>query len=152
MPSWRRGDVQGAGPDDAPDIARLLATCLPDAWTEVMVRDTLQAGAFGLLLRKEALLGCALARVAGDEAEVFQLAVDAAWRRNGLGSFLLAMTTAECIRRGALSLWLEVAAGNGAARALYAREGFGEEGFRRRYYASGEDAVVMRRELRFPLP
>ena len=34
-------------------------------------------------------------------------------------------------------------ASNGAARALYAGCGFEEVGERRRYYADGEDAVIM---------
>jgi ribosomal-protein-alanine N-acetyltransferase len=49
--------------------------------------------------------------------------------------------------RGAAAMFLEVAAGNTPALALYAREGFAEVGRRRRYYADGADALVLRRDL-----
>jgi ribosomal-protein-alanine N-acetyltransferase len=42
---------------------------------------------------------------------------------------------------------LEVATGNTAAQALYARAGFTDVGLRRRYYADGSDALVMRVNL-----
>ena len=48
---------------------------------------------------------------------------------------------------GAGAMFLEVAAGNAPALALYAREGFAEVGRRRRYYSDGTDALVLRRDL-----
>jgi [ribosomal protein S18]-alanine N-acetyltransferase len=50
-------------------------------------------------------------------------------------------------KRGAGAMFLEVAAANGPALALYAREGFTEVGRRRRYYSDGTDALVLRRDL-----
>ena len=53
--------------------------------------------------------------------------------------------------KGAVRLFLEVAATNAAARALYAQAGFREDGLRRRYYrsTSGDaiDAIVMSKTL-----
>ena len=43
---------------------------------------------------------------------------------------------------------LEVRESNAAARALYARSGFAEEGARPRYYADGETALLLGAELR----
>jgi ribosomal-protein-alanine N-acetyltransferase len=48
-------------------------------------------------------------------------------------------------------MFLEVSEANGAARALYAAAGFEEAGRRRRYYADGSDALVLRRALLSPL-
>jgi ribosomal-protein-alanine N-acetyltransferase len=56
----------------------------------------------------------------------------------------------EAGRRGAGALFLEVAGANAAARALYARMGFRDVGRRRRYYADGTDALVMRAALNPP--
>ena len=48
--------------------------------------------------------------------------------------------------RGAGAMFLEVAAGNAPALALYGREGFAEVGRRRRYYRHPtEDALVLGR-------
>jgi ribosomal-protein-alanine N-acetyltransferase len=44
-------------------------------------------------------------------------------------------------------MFLEVAADNAAARSLYAAAEFVEVGRRRRYYAGGADALVLRRKL-----
>ena len=46
--------------------------------------------------------------------------------------------------RGANTLFLEVARSNTAAQALYAGQGFAPVGVRRRYYADGGDAMILR--------
>jgi ribosomal-protein-alanine N-acetyltransferase len=51
------------------------------------------------------------------------------------------------VLRKAAVMFLEVAAGNVAALALYRAAGFAEVGRRVRYYADGSDALVMRRDL-----
>lgn len=90
------------------------------------------------------LVGYAMGWVVADEAELANLAVDAGWRRRGIGGRLLAAFAAEVARRGAGRLWLEVRASNAAARALYERHGFEVVGRRRGYYDHPvEDAVVM---------
>jgi len=49
--------------------------------------------------------------------------------------------------RGGTAVFLEVATGNTAARALYKKFEYIEVGRRRRYYADGSDAVVLRMNL-----
>jgi ribosomal-protein-alanine N-acetyltransferase len=54
----------------------------------------------------------------------------------------------EARKNGALAILLEVRESNAAARALYAKVGFREEGRRPRYYRDpDEDAVLMRLRL-----
>ncbi len=98
-------------------------------------------GCFALLAEAG---GMAILRVAGDEAEVLTLAVLPAVRARGIGGALLAAGLTEAALRGAATVLLEVAPDNVAARALYARAGFGEVGLRRGYYPDGGDALVMR--------
>jgi ribosomal-protein-alanine N-acetyltransferase len=50
----------------------------------------------------------------------------------------------EAGTRGARLMYLEVAIGNSAARALYQALGFTTAGLRRHYYADGADALVLR--------
>ena len=88
-----------------------------------------------------------LARVAADEAEILTLAVDPGQRRRGLGSALLRAAMDRAAGLGAMSMFLEVAVTNHAARALYAAHGFIEAGLRRRYYSDGTDALVLRSTL-----
>jgi ribosomal-protein-alanine N-acetyltransferase len=114
----------------------------PRPWTEAEFAALL-AGP-GILLAA-APQGFALARIAADEAELLTIAVAAPARRQGLGRRLLAAVLARAEAQGARTVWLEVAADNAAARALYAALGFAEAGRRRGYYA-GADALVLRRD------
>jgi RimJ/RimL family protein N-acetyltransferase len=73
--------------------------------------------------------------------------VDARWRRRGVGTALLRAAVDWAGRAGAHKVALQVWPHNTAARALYRRLGFVEEGRLRRHYPrrNGElwDAVVM---------
>ncbi len=95
--------------------------------------------------------GLALARVAADEAELLTLGVRPAARRQGVARALLHRLGAEAARRGAGSLFLEVAVANPPALALYRAAGFAEVGRRRRYYPDGGDALILARRLDRPL-
>jgi [ribosomal protein S18]-alanine N-acetyltransferase len=68
-------------------------------------------------------------------------------RRQGIAAGLLRAALAEIAARGGSALFLEVGVGNAAARALYDRFGFRQVGLRRRYYADGSDAIVLRMNL-----
>jgi ribosomal-protein-alanine N-acetyltransferase len=132
---------------DSPALAALHAAAFPDRerWGPDAIRLMLEMpGAFGLHLPAQ---GFVLARVAADEAEILTLAVAPGARRQGHGGALLAAAMAQAVARGATVMFLEVAEGNAAARALYAMGGFAEAGRRRRYYPDGADALVLRREL-----
>ena len=95
--------------------------------------------------------GFALGRLAGGEAELLTFAVDPGKRRQGIGQDILAKFEANAIKRGARRIFLEVAAGNEAACALYSKAGYGRVGIRRGYYrqadGSGEDAILMEKRL-----
>ncbi len=132
---------------EAPALATLHAQAFPpeEAWgPDAMVLMLDMPGAFGLW-RPDA--GLVLARVVLDEAEILTLAVVPAARRQGLGATLLAAALAEAARRGATAMLLEVAKANQPARALYAAQGFTQVGLRRRYYANGDDALLLRRTI-----
>lgn len=92
-----------------------------------------------------------LGRVVADEGEVLTLATDPAQRRRGMARGLLARFAQAAAAGGAVSLFLEVAADNTAARALYAQAGFVQVGLRRGYYAREDghaaDALVLRKVL-----
>lgn len=95
--------------------------------------------------------GFLIGRAIAGEAELLTLAVAPDARRQGTGGRLLAEFLAESERLGAAQVFLEVAADNPAALALYRRHGFAEAGRRRGYYRDSPgatvDAVVMRRPV-----
>jgi ribosomal-protein-alanine N-acetyltransferase len=98
--------------------------------------------------------GFALGRAVAGEAELLTLAVAPGMRRQGIGARLLAAFEARAAAAGAAEAWLETAADNAAARALYAAAGWQERGRRRGYFRRGDgtatDAVVMAKPLIHP--
>ena len=94
----------------------------------------------------ETLTAFAITQVVLDEATLFNIAVDPAYQRRGLGRALLEHLISELEKRDVLTLWLEVRASNAAAIALYESLGFNEATIRRNYYPTAdgrEDAVIM---------
>lgn len=81
-----------------------------------------------------------------DEVHLLNVAVHPARRGGGLGRRLVEAVIGEARGSQARTMFLEVRAGNIAARRLYRRLGFRDLGVRRGYYGPGQDAIVM--ELR----
>ncbi len=123
-------------------LARLHAACFtrPRPWSADEFAG-LMAGTGAFLLTDAH--GFLLGRVIADEAELLTLAVDPAHRRRGIAARLLARFKDRAATLGAVTAFLEVAADNRAARALYVGAGWTQAGSRRGYYAPGVDAVVM---------
>jgi len=113
---------------------------------------------FAALLAQRSVFACgdrrafALARVAADEAELLSIATHPDHRRTGLALAVMAEWQVEAARRGASRGFLEVAADNPAALALYQKCGFETCAIRSRYYrrdgATAVDALVLERALR----
>lgn len=93
----------------------------------------------------------ALGRAIAGEAELLTLATDPLQLRQGLGRKALQLFEAEARLRGAESCFLEVAADNFAALALYYSGGFQEIARRNAYYEkpSGNrvDALILQKPL-----
>ena len=96
--------------------------------------------------------GFALIRVIADEAELLTIAVHPDHRRAGLGKSLLIQSMAKAADQGAFELFLEVAADNTGALALYQSTGFAQVGLRPGYYAREGTAPVDALLLSRPLP
>jgi [ribosomal protein S18]-alanine N-acetyltransferase len=117
----------------------------PEAWgADAIGLQLALPGSFGLLDPRGGML---LGRAVSDGTEVLTLAVTPATRRQGIACGLLRETKVLASAQGCVAVFLEVATGNVGALALYHRQGFVEVGRRRRYYADGSDAVVMRLNL-----
>ena len=81
-----------------------------------------------------------------DEVHLLNVAVHPDRHGMGIGRVLVEAVVADSRTRRARAIFLEVRAGNVAARTLYKRLGFHDLGIRRGYYGPGQDAIVM--ELR----
>jgi [ribosomal protein S18]-alanine N-acetyltransferase len=130
---------------DLDRLAALHATCFADAWSHDFLGRLLEGpGVQGWLADDDAFL---LLRVVADEAEVLSIGTRPDARRAGLARALVRHAIATAQTHGATRLFLEVAADNVAALALYRAHGFAEVGRRSAYYAGGIDALVLARRL-----
>ena len=126
-------------------LARLHAACFDDAWDEAALAALLaMPGAFALIAEPQPgePAGFVIARAAAGEAEILSLGVDPGERRRGLGRDLLQAAIAQAAACGAERLFLEVAADNWAARALYLANGFAQVGKRPDYYRRGGTSAL----------
>jgi ribosomal-protein-alanine N-acetyltransferase len=114
-----------------------------DAWSQESVREELTSPTRRAVVACDPdVVGYAVTSTPGDPldpVDLQRIAVRPELRRRGVARDLLA-----AVDPGGRML-LEVAAGNAAALAFYAAEGFTEISRRRRYYRDGSDAVVMER-------
>ncbi len=141
--------LERVGAGAAPLFAALHGEAFARGWSLESFATLLKTpGAFGLVARiGNAPVGLALARVAGDEAELMTIGVSPGLRGRGVGRRLLEAVESGAREAGAERVFLEVAATNVAARALYVAAGYGQAGVRARYYANGEDALVLAKPL-----
>ena len=121
---------------------------LPRPWTAPEIKALLDSPHVFALIESGGFL---LGRAVAGEAELLTLAVLPAARRQGLGARLVQAFLAEARARQSKQAFLEVAAGNTGAIALYERAGFAQVGRRKAYYTGADgqsdDALVLSRAL-----
>ena len=140
--------------NDTAAVAALEAAAYADAahtpWTKRMFYEELsQPGRSWWVAHDQGtVIGFAGGVLAGADFEVEEVVVDAARRREGIATRLVARVAYDAQMLGAQTISLEVDAQNEPARALYGALGLAEEGRRPGYYGVGHDALI----LRAPLP
>jgi [ribosomal protein S18]-alanine N-acetyltransferase len=137
--------------DDLGAVMRLEEELFaPDTWTRSMYLEELgltDTRRYLVAVDGDEVVGYAGLIAYPDEAHIATIGVTTARQGEGIGGTLLDALLAEADRRSPVVL-LEVRATDEATQGLYRRRGFAPIGVRPHYYPlSGEDAVVMRREL-----
>lgn len=142
--------IRKAAWPDMPGVLAIERECFPTPWIEAMygVELSREAAVFLAADDDDGLAGYLCAWAVEEEGHILKIAVRPEKARRGIGRALMDALAAEFMRRGVREMWLEVRAGNTAARSFYADLGFSEQGGRRRYYSdTGEDAVIMLKRL-----
>ena len=145
--------LRAADPAEAAALAAVHTSGFETPWTgDDFARFLADPVTFGRVAETADgdLAGFILCRTIAGEAEILTVVVATDIRRRGVGTVLLAEAMAVASAR-AEAMFLEVAADNPGAIALYAAAGFEAVGRRNGYYgrlAGGSvDAIVMRRAL-----
>jgi ribosomal-protein-alanine N-acetyltransferase len=140
MPAPRRMTA-----DDIPAAHSILVQS-PEAaaWSRESLSETMKNGLGWILEVDGAIAGILIGRVAADEFEILNLAVEKAHRRHGVATKLVRAAVEQARTAGARKAYLEVRASNEGGIAFYARLGFCKEGRRAQYYRDpAEDAVLL---------
>jgi len=147
--------IEPATTRDTDAIARLHAQGFYRGWPReefaAYLADPDRTPAYVACDRRHRVAGFAMLRLVADEAELMTIAVDRKWRGKGIGRALIAAAFADLMMSSAKKMFLEVAADNAAAIALYRAHGFAEIGRRSGYYPRPDGtpatALVMSRNL-----
>ncbi len=95
----------------------------------------------------EQIVGYAGMWMMADDAHVTTIAVDPAYRGEGIGELLILDLIDHATLLGATTVTLECRVSNTIAQALYRKYTFRNAGIRKRYYSDdGEDALIMTTE------
>lgn len=132
-----------------PDVVALQKLCFADGWNENMMRSAFKGGRyFGYCVYNDKRLCAFIAGTFGyDDCDIEGITVLPEYRRRGIARNLVELIIAKAESRNLSAVFLEVRESNTPARRLYAQSGFTEISVRKKYYADGESAVVMKKEI-----
>jgi len=125
------------------NLANLHKLCFPHKpWSADEFADLKKSGCEIIASQN----GFVVYRATLDEAEIITIGVHPDARRTGIGIALIGVMEADLKKQGVKHIFLEVAADNAPARALYEQVGFVQVGVRPKYY-DGIDAIMMRKDI-----
>lgn len=141
--------IEKMRPEDVPQIAALEAQCFSVPWDAGSIASELENPLSLWLTARdgETVAGYVGSQSVLGEADMMNLAVSPAYRRQGIARALVENLIRGLGAAQVTSLTLEVRAGNTPALALYEALGFRQIGLRKNYYfRPREDARILRKE------
>lgn len=132
---------------DLPMVLSIEQQCQPDPWAEAMFLSELNnsCASVDVCEGDGEVVGFLCSWLISGELSILNLATAPQRQRQGIAARLLEHCIERAQVQGLERAWLEVRVGNRPAIDLYRRFGFSEAGSRKKYYADGEDALVMQR-------
>ena len=94
------------------------------------------------------IAGYVMTRIIPVHADLASMAVHPAYKRKGIASALLKETEARVLAYGVSAITLEVRRTNAAGMAFWGSMGFTPFGIQPGFYEDGEEAILMRKEIR----
>ena len=135
--------------DHVAQVAQLEQLCFSAPWSENAVASELTnpLSCWLVAVDGEKVCGYVGSQAVLGEADMMNIAVCPAYRRQGIARRLVEQLIAELKKQGNYQLTLEVRASNEPAISLYEQMGFVAVGRRPKYYAKPtEDALILRKE------
>lgn len=146
--------IEPSQPKDADAVAKLHAASFYRGWPKediaAYIMDT-DTPTLVVCDSKRKVLGFAMLRLLGDDAELMTIAIEPKFRGKGVGAALMRACFEDLLMTPSRRMILEVAADNPAAIRLYQNLGFAKISERKGYYARPDGqpatALVMARPL-----
>ncbi len=134
-----------------PGVLAIERASYPAPWSETAFTNEMTSSASVTIVAVagQSVAGFLVGWIAADQLHVANIAVEAGYRRRGIGNGMMAWLLEEAVRRGCATSTLEVRESNQAGRSMYRKLGFRSVALRKSYYSNPvEDAVVMVKSLR----
>ncbi len=146
IPSY---EIRRMQPEDIAAVVAIERLASPSPWSERQFRGELAnaCATVDLLIVGRTVSAYVCSWLIADELEIQNVATAPDFRQRGCAETLLRHVLRRAAENGARRAFLEVRAGNTAARRLYEKLHFACTGVRERYYPDNEDAILMARDL-----
>lgn len=139
--------IRKGSAEDIDAIAALEQECFASPWSRESLYHDLaenQLSTYFVAELQGQIVGYVGIWAIMDEGHINNVAVSPSYRRQHIGSALIAAMLRSTEEAGIKSHTLEVRAGNRAAKGLYENYGFKKAGVRKGYYEdNGEDGIIM---------
>lgn len=140
--------IQPATYSDIEAICDLEGLVYQKPWSQQDFQHSLQdKDLIWLLTTEQSLVGMVMARIIGDEAEIFRISVHPKQQGQGYGRQLLEYLLVQLSQLDCQKIFLEVRPSLVAALKLYHAAGFKQISVRKNYYSNRdgthEDAIIM---------
>ncbi|OWP56386.1 MAG: ribosomal-protein-alanine N-acetyltransferase [Thermoplasmatales archaeon B_DKE] len=133
-------------PDDISEVVKIGNNSLTEYYTETLLLDLFEAwpNSFMVYTVNGRIVGFIVgSKFSKTEARILLLAVDAKFRRMGIGRALMNGFVEVCNHENLLSARLEVRTDNDQAIGFYKKLGFSTISVIRSYYSDASDAYLM---------
>lgn len=137
-------EIRKATLADLNTISAIEKRVFPDPWTYEQLRseiDLVEIKKTWVIVYDTSVIGYLISHKIGIEYQIVNFAVDLPWQHRGYGSKLLRYYLEKLSPEQ--RVFLEVKRSNWNAIQLYINTGFQEIGICKKYYADGEDALIM---------
>jgi ribosomal-protein-alanine N-acetyltransferase len=145
-------DIEFCGPGDFDEICAVESACFDMPWPRHVIRydlDNLGELVYIKAILKDFIAGYGVLGRSEDVSHLLNLAVLPEFRRSGIASQLMLAFEEIALVWGCRRMRLEVRSSNVLARDFYAKFGFAYKNRVKKYYANGEDALVLVARLPF---
>ncbi|MBN2427958.1 MAG: ribosomal protein S18-alanine N-acetyltransferase [Deltaproteobacteria bacterium] len=148
-PDFSAKDIRALAEEDLPAVLAVEIASQPRPWSKDSFQNELNnpASTVNVIWHGNEVVGYICYHTLLDELNILNLVTAPFYRRLGVARLLLDVALADGVRNSVQKVFLEVRKGNRAAIALYQSFGFQLLGCRKGYYADGDDALIMLKEL-----